>query len=309
MGLEDLIDEILREEEEWAANPRELTGLPTGFPSWNAFTLGLQPSEVTVLGGRPAQGKTGLMSQCVFAVADHLLQVHRDTGDDPGCVVFFSTEMPAKRIMMRYASQGTRISARRVKQGKLTPEEREAWRHKVAALKRFSPLMAIEGGSSIDIGDLLGYLEEIRQSGRKIAFVAIDYIQRIGGRGYNDYQRTTDVSRRIKDMANKYNIPVLVASQVRRPERVLVGGQWEDDNERRPTMFELRDSGNIEQDADNVLMLHNPPRQDGVSGERIATVYVDKQRDGPCGEWDMTYIPALTRFEDDGTRIRMDGES
>lgn len=304
--LDEVIEQLRREEAEWAANPQEVPGIPTGFPSWDYITLGLQRGEMTVVGARPSQGKTALMIQHAFAVADHLMEYEFETGDDPGCIVFFSTEMPARRLLLRYISQRSQIGGRRVRQGKLTPEERERWHHELELMKRFSPLVTIEGGKSIDITDVLGHVHAIDAT-RKVALVIVDYLQRVAGRGHNDYQKATDVSRRLKDLSNTMDIPVIVASQVRRPERVLVNGQWEDGTERRPMMYELRDSGNIEQDADNVLMLFNPPEIGNGNRKRTATIYVDKQRDGAIGEWDMDYIPSLTKFHDDGKRIRMDG--
>jgi replicative DNA helicase len=308
--INDYILELLELEERWARHDPLVQGLPSSFPSLTEITDGYHPGTVTVFGARTGHGKTVVATQEAFTIGDELLDRFNLGGNDPGQIVTFSPEMHPRALLLRTVSARTGIPSRKVKKGLLSTRERESWRRALMSLSRFDPFMAIEGGESIDIGDLVSATHEIHRR-RRVALLIVDYLQRINGTGRNPYERATDVSRRLKDLANSLHIPILVMSQVKRPEKHLVRGQFQNESEERPHKEDLRDSGSIEQDADVVIMLFNPPPEEkqevGRGPSRTAMLYVDKQREGPTGGLSALYYPRRTYFEDIG-EYWIDGE-
>lgn len=299
-----MVDFLLRQEEAWARNPSRVRGIPTGYPSLDELIGGFRKGEMVVIGARTSHGKTALTVPMFFGIADHLRE-RVEAGDHPGRVVMFNPEMRPEQLFLRYVSARTRVPLRRVEWGELESEERESWRLSVESMGRFDGYVSIFAGKSIEIDDLLGAVYDTKRRAR-IELVLVDYLNRIVGNGSTPYQQATDISRKLKDLANDLDVPVVVLSQTSRPQTKKLRTGTDDKQEAPPTMHELRDSGNLEQDADTVMMLYNPPDPLSYRPDRPSTLFVEKQRNGPVGKIALRYYPQATLFEDMG-RIDADG--
>lgn len=260
----------------------------------------MHPGEETILGARTSQGKTALSTQVLFQVLRDV-QARYAAGDDFEQVILFSPEMSMKQILLRYACGKHGIPLRDVQRGRLTPEQRQLFQSAGGGFPELSPHLEAFTGRSLDVMDVVSACQEASRNG-KIALGVVDYLQRINGQGKTPYERATDVSRRLKDLCNTLDFPMLVMAQVRRPDPKIP-----DSDKEAPTMFDLRDSGSIEQDSDNVIMLHNPPDLEKSRPYRTAHLQFEKQRNGPLAKIELRYWPRFTRF-DDVNVVKVDGE-
>jgi replicative DNA helicase len=281
------VRELLALEERWSASPSPVWGLPTGFTSLDLVTGGLQPDELTVLAARPSIGKTSLAIQIAFSVALHLLET-----EDEGQVVFFETEMTAQQILGRYASQISGVPTRLLQCGLASPEQRERWREVVEHAAIFERVMALKAGRTVEVDDIYGFVATESKI-RPVRLVVIDHVQRLrAGFREDSYARTSYAVLRMKDLANHFSVPVLLLAQLNRRSESTNGELKE------PTLADLRESGRIEEEADNVWLLYRPTRR--VTGNQIATLSLAKNRNGPTAEIELLFVPELTLFRDLG---------
>jgi replicative DNA helicase len=277
-----VLDSVFLWAAERRARPGKVWGLPTGFSSWDELTGGLHRGEVTVIGARTSVGKTTLALQVSLAALRS------------GPVLYFSPEMGPEQLVLRILAMEAAVSPRSLAQGLLSDlewEQVEKTREELRAVLDRLVLFC----SGADLVSLEQRLEE-SNAVDKLSLVVIDYLQLIKHQAFSPYERATEVSRRIRELANRLSIPVLLLSQLRRPE----GGK----EDQPPSLHDLRDSGNIEQDADNVLLLWRPPVEDGngkLSRSNLTIVELAKQRNGPVGSFKLLFVPERFRFEDLGT--------
>ena len=279
--------ELFEAEAQWAERRERVWGRSTGFPSWDEITGGLHPGEVTVLGARQSSGKTSLALQVTLAVAQEL-----DRSQESAQVVYVTPEMTDKALVARMASIQSRVGYRAIRRGEADPSERQAWRRALVDLAALEPYLTLRA-VSYDIGDLVVDVETLHRE-RPVALLVVDYLQVIGSYGRSPYEQATETSRRLRALANRLEIPILALSQLTRPQDKL--------NEPPPSLYELRDSGNVEQDADNVLLLYRKLSlgEGAISRSSLAQVTVAKQRNGPHGFFTLHFHGATTRFEDLG---------
>lgn len=277
-ALADEVQSFLSFLRERMTNPGEVWGVPTGFPSWDRLTGGLHPGEVTVIGARTSVGKTTLALQVSLTV----LRSH------PGLVVYCSPEMGRFQLLARIASQLAQVDQLSLVRGTVAPEvvNRVAER---LTLPNFLDRFWVEDGL-LELAALESQLEqESVLVERPLALVVIDYLQLVHHPAASAYDRATEVSRRIRALARSLNVPVLLLSQLKRPRDV-------DDP---PTIHDLRDSGNIEQDADSVLLLHRPRLEDGGLSTTVVAELA-KQRNGPTGTFRLLFQPETFTFRELG---------
>lgn len=284
---------LLEKEQEWFTKKEPTWGLSTGFRRIDHATGGLHKGEVTVLGARTSHGKTSLASSIAFHVAEQ--EYLKNRGNPSGKVLYFSPEMTAEQLVMRRACQLARVSSLDVHRGNLTEEQRQAWQMAVAAIGNLSPVMELYAGESMDISTIRGIVES---NEGQILLIVIDYLQRltVGVDSHLDYGRVSLISTSIKDLANRFEVPILVLSQLNRAlERDRVSGNM---RERRPTLSDLRDSGRIEEDADVVWLLWRDPDQNQYVAWQDANLEIAKSRNGKTGDIPLRFYPEYTLFED-----------
>jgi replicative DNA helicase len=260
-----------------------ITGVPTGFTALDNITGGFQKSDLIVVAGRPAMGKTALvLSAARNASIDY---------DKP--VAFFSLEMSAQQLVLRLICAEARVDQHKVRTGRL-PEDQ--WQYLSTRIGKLAKAKLF-----IDDSPSLGILE-LRAKSRRlkaehdVQMIIVDYLQLMQGpKGLDSREREiSTISRSLKALAKELDVPVLALSQLNRAVEAR--------SDKRPQLADLRESGAIEQDADVVMFVHRPEaygirEEGGESTEGVAEIIVGKQRNGPIDTARMSFIKSYARFE------------
>lgn len=294
-----------------------LSGYTTGLEALNAKIGGLHKSDLVILAGRPAMGKTALATNIAFAAAQRLmtdreLGVAPETSSGTG-VAFFSLEMSADQLATRILAEQSGVSSESLRMGKINQQEFNKLARAAQALENL-PLY-IDDTPGLTIAALRTRARRLKRQ-KGIGFVVVDYLQLLQGTsrsaGENRVQEISEITRGLKMLAKELEVPVLALSQLSRAVE-----QRED---KRPQLADLRESGTIEQDADIVLFVfreeyyHAQKKpEDGTEKfqewldkanriEGMAEVIVAKQRHGATGIVPLAFHKSTTKFSD-----RVDG--
>jgi replicative DNA helicase len=248
--------------------------LPTGLYDLDKlFYGGFLPSDLTVIAGRPGTGKTSLM-----------LSIAKYAADKNKRGLFESLEMSNEQVIMRLISMETGISYGALITGKLTRDEWIKINAVVEDMEKM-PLHFNDMPSITVNGIRQNYIRESAKHGR-IDFIVVDYLQLQGADG--KYQtreaEVASVSRGLKAMAKEFNVPVIAGAQLSRA--------IEQRSEKRPVLSDLRESGAIEQDCDNIIFIHKADEKS--SSVELITA---KHRNGATGGVDVIFRKEFTRFE------------
>lgn len=265
------------------ANRGRLLGVDSGFPCLNEMTFGFQPGQLVVVGARPSMGKTALTTNILTAVAAFPLP-EGQAGQRVG--LMFSMEMEKDQIETRILSSLSRIPSQRILGGALGGSD---WDHLTTALDAMHRLaIVIDDTPALTVADLRARCREVLAEHGRLDIVVIDYIQLMTGtlnrRGATRTEELADISKKLKLLARELGVPFIVLSQLKR----LAGA--------RPKLEDLRECGNLEQDADVVLFLHRSNHQH----EGPTELLVSKNRNGPTGPRMLHFEQAIVRFEDRG---------
>jgi len=256
-----------------------ITGLPTGFVELDQQLAGLQPSDLIVVAGRPAMGKSSL----ALCVAEHIALVQK-VG-----VALFTPEMSKENVVQRMLCSHARINAHSVRSGMLSTSD---WPNLTKAAGKLSEApIFIDDSPGISILELRAKARRLK-SRHGIGLIILDYLQLMEESSWaeNRQQEISVISRSLKALARELTVPVIAVSQLSRaPERR---------ESFRPRLSDLRESGAIEQDADVVLMLFREDYYNFTEENKgIAEVIIAKQRNGPTGSVKLAFISEYTRFE------------
>ncbi len=276
------LDEIYREtlEQLERQSGEELPGLPTGFIDLDRMTHGLQPGNLIIIAGRPGMGKTSL----ALNIATHVAQ------DEQRTAGFFSLEMSEREIAMRVLGSTTDIPFHRLRGGRLS---RRDWR-------RLNEAVEASGESGLFIDDSANpSLLEVASKARRLkaqhglALLVVDYLQLMnaGGRYENRNLEIGAITRGLKQLAKELDLPVVALSQLSRlPDRR--------GKDHRPQLSDLRESGNIEQDADLVMFVYREevyePDDPDIAG--LAELIIAKHRNGETGRVELVFMGDTTTF-------------
>jgi len=297
-----------------AAYQREggLSGIATGLANLDRMMGGLQPSDLIILAGRPAMGKTSLATNIATNIAQNYRGDVETDGSpkalDGGVVGFFSLEMSAEQLATRIVSEQSEVSSSKIRRGEITEAEFTKLTICSQEMQRI-PLYIDETGG-ISIAQLAARARRLkRQKGLDVMIV--DYIQLMQGSSKsqgNRVQEVTEITTGLKALAKELNVPIVALSQLSR--------QVESRDDKRPQLADLRESGSIEQDADVVLFvyreeyyIHNREPKEGTEewfkwDEQMreargrAEVIIAKQRHGPTGTAKLAFQAEFTRFTD-----------
>jgi replicative DNA helicase len=283
-SIKELIGKSYEYVNELTTKEGNITGVPTGFPDLDELTAGFQPSEMIVIGARPSMGKTSL----ALNIAQHI-SMGTNQLKKRGAVGFFSIEMTAKQLALRMLCAVARIDLRKVRSTHLS--ESDKGRLNIACDQIYQSKLFIDDTSSMTVLDLKAKARRLkREYGIGILFV--DYLQLIqaGIRTDKREQEIAYVSRQLKALAKDLDIPVVVLSQLSRPPK----GQ----EDKKPLLSDLRESGAIEQDADVVIFIHK--ESSGQNSDQPNFAYelvVAKQRNGPTDSIPVVFKREYTSFE------------
>ena len=253
-------------------------GVETGFMDLDARLLGLQGGDLIILAGRPGSGKSALAWQTCLNVAKR---------GDPAC--FLSLEMSDTQLMDRMAAIETGIDLTKIRAGALVEAEIQRVTDKLTELGQIPLYIEEMGAPSVEqISAAAMQLHD--RVGLKL--LAVDYLQLSQGRGDTANNQVAHVSKHLKGLAKKLNIPVLVLSQLNRGV--------ESRPDKRPQLRDLRDSGAIEQDGDVILFIYRGVMygdEDKKTGPNTAEIIIGKNRQGCTDVVKLRYIPHLTKFQ------------
>jgi replicative DNA helicase len=266
-------------------NSNGITGVHSGFPTLDKFTMGWQKGNLIILGARPSVGKT--------AFALNLARNAAVEFNEP--VAFFSLEMTGVELTDRLIATESGISADKLKgKVKMTPNEWVVLEEGIKKLVK-AP-MYIDETPGITLAEFTAKAKRLkREKGIEIIFV--DYLQLMhSGKtmqgGFSKVQEVTDISNTLKTLAKELDIPIIALAQLNRNLMSRAGSNG------KPVLSDLKDSGSIEQDADIVMFLHRPGMLGMSEDLSAAEVIIAKNRSGQVGSIEMRYNGDLVRFED-----------
>ena len=325
MPFEDALVDSLNTIESAYQSSGGLAGLSTGFNDLDKALGGLQKSDLVILAGRPAMGKTALATNIGFNIAKKYEESLKSEGvetdkngniiTDGAVVAFFSLEMSAEQLTTRIAAEQSGIESSELRKGNIKEDQFMHYAHVIQDLK--SVPFYIDQSGSIPIGVLSTRARRLARTlkatkNQDLGLIIVDYIQLAAtssGR-YRDsrVQEIAEITQGLKSLAKDLDIPIIALSQLSR--------QVESRDDKRPQLSDLRESGAIEQDADIVMFVYRdeyylennqpPPgteqhttwqsRMDEVHGK--AEVLIRKHRHGPTSNVQLQFEKKLTKFSD-----------
>ncbi len=279
--LQDILVDSIKTIERLYEQKQSVTGVPTGFVDLDRLTSGLQPSDLIIVAGRPSMGKTAF---CLNIAENCALRA--DVG-----VAVFSLEMAKEQLAMRMLCSEARVDLARVRTGHLT--EREFPRLAMAAGRLADAPIYIDDSPALSVLELRAKARRLKRDPEaKLGLIVVDYIQLMHSAEGRDSreQEISEISRSLKALAKELKLPVVALSQLNR--------QVENRQPPIPRLADLRESGAIEQDADVICFLYREEYYLEDSDKKgIADVIVAKQRNGPIGTVELTFLKEFTRFE------------
>jgi len=258
----------------------EFTGIPSGYPELDKLTSGFQPSELIIIGARPGMGKTAIALSMAANIA---IRQNKP-------VAFFSLEMSDQALMLRLLSSEAGIDSHKLRTGFFAHSDFQKI-FDAAGIIHDSPLYIVDMPDMTMLN--IQAMARMLRIQEKVEIVFIDYIGRISSENkmLARYEFISDVSRSLKGLARELNIPVVALSQLRR----------EAENQ-KPGLADIRESGSIEQDADMVMFLNRDreldktrEEQEKEKGQKVQLMLA-KNRNGPVGTVDLTFLKHLTKF-------------
>ncbi len=260
----------------------DISGISTGLRDLDKFISGLNRSDLMLLAGRPGMGKTSMGLNIALNVAKKYPK---------RTVAFFSLEMSNAQLVTRLLANESFVDNKKLTTGKLSVDEWSKIGIASAALAQTD--LRVDDNPSITVAEMNAKCRRIDD----LALVVIDYLQLMtsaGGKSYggeNRQQVVSDISRSLKIMAKELNVPVLCLSQLSRAN--------ESRQDKRPMLSDLRESGAIEQDADEVLFLYREDYYNkDTEKQNIAECIVAKNRHGETGTVELQWLPQFTTFAD-----------
>jgi replicative DNA helicase len=288
-----------------------LSGIATGLEDLDRLMGGLQPSDLIILAGRPAMGKTSLATNIAFNVAKAWRGELQADGSmktvNGGVVGFFSLEMSAEQLATRIVAEQSGVPSSDIRRGKITEAQ---FADIVAAAREMQrvPLYVDQTGG-LTIAQLAARARRLKRQ-RGLDLVVVDYLQLLQGSSRRNsdsrVQEVTEITTGLKALAKELAVPIVALSQLSR--------QVENRDDKRPQLADLRESGSIEQDADVVMFVfreeyylkNREPKPGTMEHEQwidqmnevhgIAEVIIGKQRHGPTGTVKLHFEDSLTKF-------------
>ena len=227
----------------------KLSGLTTGFVDLDKSISGLHHSDLIIIAGRPAMGKTTLAMNIAFNAANAILS-GRANNQYKGVVAFFSLEMSTPQLATRILSSQTKIPATSIRAGSLSDEEFLKMSQYAKAIAQ-APLV-IDDMAGMSVPMIRTRARRLARKYGGIALIVVDYLQLImspgGKRNDNRVQELSEITRGLKMLAKELDVPVIALSQLSRNVEMR--------DDKRPQLADLRESGSIEQDADIVMFTY-----------------------------------------------------
>ena len=280
--LKDVIKDSFQMIEQLYDKKQTVTGVPSGFKELDELTTGLQKSDLIIIGGRPSMGKTAFS----LNIAQHVGVNMKEP------VAVFSLEMSKEQLAFRMLCSEAMVDSNNIRKGFIKKDD---W-HKLtnAAGKLADSPIFIDDSSAISVLEMRAKARRLKVE-HGLSLIIVDYLQLMRGRGSAERreQEISEISRSLKGLAKELRVPVIALSQLNRGVETRTGTK-------RPTLADLRESGAIEQDADVIIFLYRDEvyNKDSNENKGRAEIIVSKQRNGPTGTINLSFISHCTRFVD-----------
>ncbi len=280
--LRDIVKESFKIIQRLYEKKEQVTGVPSGFKELDKKTAGFQPSDLIIVAGRPSMGKTALCLNIAQYAA-----IETKTA-----VAVFSLEMAKEQLVIRMLCSEAQVEGDRLRTGFLKESD---WPKLTLAAGALSDApIYIDDTPALSVLELRAKARRLK-SEHSLGLVIVDYLQLMKGRSQveNRQQEISEISRSLKALAKELNIPVIAVSQLSRSVEART--------DKRPQMSDLRESGAIEQDADLILFIYRDEvynRSEDNPNKGKAEVIIGKQRNGPIGTVDLTFLDRFTAFKD-----------
>lgn len=265
---------------EMMAASEGVAGFKTGFHAVDELTSGVRNGTLTIIAARPAMGKTAF---ALNIAADAAIRQNIP-------VFFFSLEMTSTELAMRILSQVANVNGENIRRGSMDESQ---WQRLINAAQRYekAPLF-IDDTPAQSIAEMKAKARRAKDK-HDIRAIFVDYLQLLHSdskRATNREQEIADISRGLKALAKELQIPVFALAQVNRA--------LETRQNKRPILSDLRESGAIEQDADNIMFIHRPGYYDN-GDQTKAEIIIAKQRNGSTGIANLFWNASQTQFQND----------
>jgi replicative DNA helicase len=289
-----------------------LSGLSTGLRDLDEKLGGLQASDLLILAGRPAMGKSALATNIGYHVAKTYEAEYQPDGSlqvkNGGVVALFSLEMSSEQLATRIIAEQSGIASERIRRGKITEDE---FSRLVEVSQELQSLpLYIDDTGGLTIAQVAARARRMKRQ-RGLGLIIVDYLQLLAGSARKAaegrVQEVSEITVGLKALAKELNVPVLALSQLSR--------QVESRDDKRPQLSDLRESGSIEQDADVVMFVYREEyylskmephpstpeylkwQEEAARAHGRAEVIIGKQRHGPTGIVELQFEAQLTKFQ------------
>jgi replicative DNA helicase len=280
ISVKDILPSVIDRLDTLSHATSDITGVSTGFEKMDEMTAGLQRGELIIIAGRPSMGKTSF----AMNIAENAAIGKKIP------TAIFSMEMSSEQLAFRMIGSVGRVNQSRLRNG--TRLNEEDW-------LRIQSALAVMADAPIFIDDT-GALTptEVRARARRlkrehgVGLIVIDYLQlmQVAGTTENRATEISEISRSLKALAKELSVPVVALSQLNR--------SVEQRPDKRPVMSDLRESGAIEQDADVIVFIYREEVYDKETTRKgVADIIIGKQRNGPIGDFPLTFLGEYTKFE------------
>lgn len=258
-----------------------ITGKATGFLDLDTLTTGFHPSDLVIVAARPGMGKSSFM----LSMAMHMALQEKIP------VAIYSLEMSKEQLAMRCLSMLSGIPLQNIRRGFISDEDREKLMSAALELSRCE--IYIDDTPNLSTTDLRVKTRKLKKE-KGVEVVFVDYLQLIRPptRRSSRQEEVAEISRNLKALAKELSIPVVALAQLSR--------QVEHRADKRPQLADLRESGQIEQDADLILFIHRPEyykKNPSPEEQGIAEIIVAKQRQGPTGIVKVAFLKDTASFK------------
>lgn len=266
-------------------------GVRSGFNSIDNVTNGFQPGDLVVVAARPRVGKTTFAMNVAENVA---------LGSKPAPVLFFSMEQPASQLLMRLLSSMANVDQKTIRTSRMSNDENDRFNSAMVRLESDqAENLIIDDNSALNVNDISVRAREVKRRMHGLGLIIVDYIGLMANvevnRNTNRANEIAQISRGLKQVARELDVPLVALSQLNREAEKRL--------DKRPRLYDLRDSGAIEQDADVVILLYREDvdKEDTVAGyvpNRKAEINIAKHRHGETAMINMTFYGEQCKFED-----------
>lgn len=268
-GPLSLIDIVQKRQQNFIDGKPSFEGMPTHYYDLDKLIRGFTPGHFTLIGARPAMGKTTLALNLIEQLCFK----------SQGRCLFFSLEMPAKEVVEKIFCQTVEIPFEKISNGSLVGKEFQRFVEAANGWK--NKKLVIHDQASLSIEQIKSRsIRHQRLDGINIIF--IDYVQLITSKGHESrHLEVGHISRKLKEIAKELNVPIVALAQLNR--------MAENRSDKRPFISDLRESGSLEADADEIILIHRPEVYESHDKPGIMELNIAKNRFGPTGQMKLLF--------------------